>query len=113
LSSPIAVPLTVAPTDASPPIACTLGADDMAGRYEAWRKALEPVVARAAIDRGMRLTFAPEASLATIADLLAAEQACCMFFRFAITVDTRGAALEVTAPSEAQDLLRALFGVPS
>ena len=41
---------------------------------------------------------------------IAAEQECCMFFRFAITVDTRGVALEVTAPVAPIDQVCSLFG---
>lgn len=95
------------------PIACTLAADDMAGRLEAWRDALEPVVDRTRIDGGVRLTFAPGTPLTQVADLAAAEYDCCVFFRFAVTVDDRGKALEVTALPEALDLVHALVGAPS
>lgn len=109
-----AVLLTDRPTsDGEPPIACTLASDDMAGRLEAWREALKPVVDRTAIDGGVRLTFAPGTPLAQVADLAAAEHDCCMFFRFAVTVDHRGAAIEVTAPPEALALVHALVGAPS
>jgi DNA-binding transcriptional MerR regulator len=54
------------PSGGEPPIACTLGAEDMAGRLEAWQDALEPVIARTAIDQGMRLTFTP--GMSPIAD---------------------------------------------
>lgn len=96
-----------------PPIACTLAADDMAGRLEAWREALDPVVDRTAIDGGVRLTFAPGTPLTEVVDLATAEHDCCMFFRFALTVDARGTALEVTAPPEALDLVHALVGAPA
>ena len=43
--------------------------------------------------------------------LATAEQDCCTFFAFAITVDTRGIALEVRAPRDAFPILEALFGV--
>ena len=109
-----AVPLTAKPTGGeAPPIACTLGAEDMAGRLAAWQSALEPVVGRTAIDNGVRLSFAPGTPLAPLTELAVAEQECCMFFRFAVTVDDRGAALEVTAPAEATDLVYPLFGSPS
>ena len=85
----------------------------MDGRLEAWREALKPVVDRTAIDGGVRLTFAPGTPLAQVADLAAAEHDCCMFFRFAVTVDHRGAAIEVTAPPEALALVHALVGAPS
>ncbi len=108
-----AVQLTSKPADAAPPIACTLGDADMPKRLDAWQEALAPVVARTAIDDGVRLTFASGASLARVADLAVAEQACCMFFRFSVTVDGRGAALEVTAPTEAREIVYSLFGGPS
>lgn len=114
LSAPTAVPLTAKPTSSgAPPIACTLGAADMPGRLDAWQEALAPVADRTPIDGGVRLTFAPGTSLARVADLVVAEQSCCMFFRFAVTVDDRGAALEVTAPADAQEIVYSLFGVPS
>jgi hypothetical protein len=40
----------------------------------------------------------------------AAEQDCCQFFEFAITVDRRGVALEVRAAAEAQPIVESLFG---
>ena len=107
-----AVMLTAKPTDVgAPPIACTLGADDMVGRLDAWRAALAPVVDRTPIDNGVRVTFAPGTPLVPLIELVVAEQECCMFFRFAITIDDRGTALEVTAPAEAKDLVDSLFGV--
>jgi hypothetical protein len=43
--------------------------------------------------------------------LVAAEQDCCQFFQFAITVDQRGIALEVRAPADAQAIITTIFGV--
>jgi hypothetical protein len=40
-----------------------------------------------------------------------AEHDCCPFFGFAVRVDGRGVALEVTAPADAQLLLESVFGV--
>lgn len=45
-----------------------------------------------------------------IARLVQAEQACCPFFAFAITVDQRGVGLEVTAPTDALPVVDELFG---
>jgi hypothetical protein len=95
-----------------PPIACTLTPVDAVDRVVAWRDALASVAAREAIDDGIRLVLPPGTSLAAIAELVVAEQSCCMFFRFAITVDSRGAALEVRAPSAGSDLVQSLFGDP-
>jgi hypothetical protein len=43
--------------------------------------------------------------------LVAAEQDCCQFFKFAITVDSRGVALEVRAPGDARSIVESMFGV--
>jgi len=48
-----------------------------------------------------------------LALLAAAEQDCCRFFGFAITIDQRGIGLDITAPSDAHAALTALFGTPS
>lgn len=45
--------------------------------------------------------------------LVAAEQDCYQFFDFAITVDTRGTALEVRSPADALAVLQSLFGAPA
>jgi len=45
--------------------------------------------------------------------LAAAEQDCCQFFTFAITIDSRGVALEVRAPDDALPVLHTLFGRPA
>ncbi len=93
-----------------PEIACTLGSGDVTQRLADWQAALAPVTDRQPVAGGVRLTFPPGQSLATVADLAAAEQQCCSFFRFALTVDERGSALEVTAPAEAAEVVTAVFG---
>lgn len=45
--------------------------------------------------------------------LAVAEQRCCSFFSFAVTVDNRGLAPEVRAPADAENLIGALFGAAS
>ena len=55
--------------------------------------------------------FAPSVPIAELMRLVAAEQDCCQFFRFAITVDTRGVALEVRAPDDALSIVESMFGV--
>ena len=39
-----------------------------------------------------------------------AEQGCCGFLAFTITIDHRGIALEVRAPAGAEDVVIAMFG---
>ena len=95
------------------PIACTLGPQSMPGRLAEWQRLLEHVVRREPIERGLRATFAQATPLDELMRLAAAEQACCQFFTFAITVDTRGVALEVRAPDDALPVLQSLFGTPT
>lgn len=94
-------------------IACTLSAEQVEDRLEEWRTVLAQVEHREPIDgHGLRLALPPDASLDEVARLVQAEQGCCSFFAFALTVDRRGAALEVRAPAEAAELVATLFGEP-
>lgn len=99
-------------TGATPPIACTLASASMRGRLDEWQALLTHVVDRAQIGDGVRVTFGRATPLNELVRLTAAEQDCCQFFSFAITVDTRGIALEVHSPHEALDIVHALFGMP-
>lgn len=93
-----------------PPIACTLEADSLGGRLDDWRSLLTSAVARHQIVYGVRVEFDSAVPTDELMRLVAAEQQCCQFFRFAITVDTRGIALEVTAPADARPIVESLFG---
>lgn len=124
-TAPAAVPLIVEPdTDTSAaaadvPVACTLGAGEMATRLDEWNELLadrhellKGVTHRDALDGGgLRLVFGPNTDVAEIARLATAEQGCCRFFDFALTIDSRGVALEVRAPDDAEPVVAALFGV--
>jgi MerR family transcriptional regulator, copper efflux regulator len=94
-----------------PPIACSLGGGDMQARIGEWEALLGLVTKRERVPGGLRLTFESSASLSEIARLAAAEQACCPFFGFAVTIDARGIALEVAAPADGQAMLESVFGV--
>jgi DNA-binding transcriptional MerR regulator len=98
---------------AAVPIACTLGSQSMRGRLDEWQRLLEHVEHREPIDDGLRATFAPSAPLGELIRLAAAEQDCCQFFTFTITIDNRGVALEVRAPHDALPILHSLFGQPA
>jgi DNA-binding transcriptional MerR regulator len=100
------------PSDA-PPIACTLTPGAMGERLDRWGALLAGVKSRDAIDGGVRLGFASDVSVAELAELTAAEQDCCRFFAFAVTVDGRGVGLEVRAPHDALPMVHALFGEPA
>ena len=97
------------PTD-DPPIACSLGSDSLRGRLDEWQNLLRHAVARRDLDEGVRVEFDGAVPAGELMRLVAAEQDCCRFFRFAITVDTRGIALEVSAPSDARPIVESLFG---
>lgn len=96
-----------------PAIACTLSAGSMQGRIADWQSLLAHVEGREPIDGGVRSVFASSVPTDDLIRLVAAEQNCCQFFRFAITVDTRGVALEVRAPEDALSIVESMFGAPS
>ena len=107
-----AVPLISKPQfDADVVIACTLEPQSIDARVADWQALLSHTETREPIDGGVRLTMAPTTPLDELIRLAAAEQTCCQFFTFAVTVDTRGIALEVRAPGDALDLVHSLFGV--
>jgi MerR family transcriptional regulator, copper efflux regulator len=108
------VNLTTKPAIAGEPaIACTLTAESMKGRIADWQTLLAHVERREDIDGGVRSVFAASVPIGELMRLVAAEQDCCQFFRFAITVDTRGIALEVRAPEDARPIVESMFGTPS
>ena len=99
------------------PIACTLDIREMGPRLDEWTALLTGGQDLAGVahrhrlgDGGLRLEFGPRADVSEIARLAAAEQGCCRFFDFALTIDGRGVALEVRAPRDAQPVVAALFG---
>lgn len=95
-----------------PAIACSLSAGLLKGRVADWQSLLAHVERRGRIDGGIRCVFAASVPTAELIRLVAAEQECCQFFRFAITADTRGIALEVRAPEDAQSIVESMFGAP-
>ena len=107
-----AVSLSAKPTVAGEPaIACTLAAGSMKGRLADWQALLGYVHRREEIDGGVRCVFGSSVSHGELMRLVAAEQDCCQFFRFAITVDLRGVALEVRAPDDGRAIVESMFGV--
>ena len=85
----------------------------MKGRIDDWQSLLAHVERRERIDDGVRSVFAASVPITELIRLVAAEQDCCQFFRFSITVDTRGVALEVRAPQDAQPIVESMFGAPA
>lgn len=92
------------------PIACTLGTDSLKGRIEDWQQLLSHAAGREPITQGIRAIFNTTVPLDDLMRLAAAEQDCCQFLSFSITVDNRGIGLEVTAPPDALTIVESLFG---
>ena len=88
-------------------VACSLAPGDVPGRAAAWREAISGATATG-IPGGMRLTL-PAGRAAAVAGLAAAEQDCCRFLDFRLHLDGPVLHLEVRAPSDAADVLAALF----
>ena len=97
------------------PIACTLGAGEVPDRLAAWHRIMASATRRRRRlpSGGVRLEFEPGVDIGELTALVVAEQSCCAFFQFAVTVDSRGVGLEVDAPADALDLVAGLFGMPS
>jgi DNA-binding transcriptional MerR regulator len=112
------VALTAKPRHESEvPIVCTLNPDRFEDRWAEWNRLLgedktplSATVTRTAIPGGVRLEFGPDGDIPELARLAVAEQECCRFLSFAITVDGRGIGLEVTAPADALPVVHGLFG---
>ena len=83
----------------------------MKGRLADWHALLGYVDRREEIDAGVRCVFGSSVSHGELMRLVAAEQDCCQCFRFAITVDARGVALEVRASDDARVIVESMFGV--
>jgi len=113
-ATPQPVSLSTKPaTSGGPAIACTLSAESLKGRIADWKALLAHVDRRERVDGGVRAVFAGSVPIDELMRLVAAEQNCCQFFRFAITVGTRGVALEVEAPADARQIVESMFGVPA
>jgi MerR family transcriptional regulator, copper efflux regulator len=91
-------------------VACSLDVDERQARIDGWQRVLADVIERIAIPGGLRIVLGPSAPVGEISASAVAENGCCPFFCFAVTVDGRGNALEVTAPAEGRRLLRSIFG---
>lgn len=81
----------------------------MQARLHEWQTLLDGVI-REAIPNGRRLRFPATAPLPEITRLVQAEQGCCAFFTFTITVETTGITVDVTAPTDGQPMLDSIFG---
>jgi MerR family transcriptional regulator, copper efflux regulator len=90
-----------------------LTAAKIPGRISDWQALLQHVYQRERINGGVRCLFEGSVPPDELLRLVTAEQTCCEFFSFAITVDARGLALEVRASDEASSIVASLFGSAS
>ena len=85
----------------------------MPGRLDDWSALLEHALLCSRTTDGMlRVALDAATDVVQLARVVAAEQECCSFFSFAITIDQRGIALEVGAPEGADEFVTALFDQP-
>ena len=106
---PAPVLLGAKPLDDS--LVCTLEPGAMPDRLADWERVLHRAQARrTTADGGLRIEFDADMDIGDLAHLVGAEQRCCQFFAFAITVDHRGSALEIRAPESAAGIVADLFG---
>jgi hypothetical protein len=92
-----------------PEIACSLDPDSVGDRIDEWRETLESAKSRQSIPDGVRIVFDREVNVASLASLAAAEQTCCSFFRFDITIDGE-VSMAITGPADAQPVIASVFG---
>ena len=102
--------VSLTPKRVEEPIACTLDTGHLQDRTEEWNGLLAHVSRRDPIAGGLRACLDPDTPLDELIRLVAAERGCCRFLDFAITIDGRGLALEVTAAETALPIITAIFG---
>jgi hypothetical protein len=90
----------------SPPIACTLSADDLRDREGAWRKLMgSGLVKRDIVTGGIRLSAAPGAAVALL-ELVELERECCAWIQFEVR---DAAVVTMTAPGDGAAVLTEMF----
>jgi MerR family transcriptional regulator, copper efflux regulator len=92
-------------------IACSLTGQSIDDRIGEWKALLAYVAERESIDGGIRCKFRPNVPIAELMRLVTAEQSCCQFFCFSVTVDRSGIGLEVRAPEDAHSITTLIFGL--
>lgn len=90
------------------PIACTLTAENQAARIAQWRQLLAGAE-RENVDDGLLFRL-PTERAGPVAELAAAEQRCCAFFKFAVRLRDGRVELKVHASPDAAPLLAEVFG---
>lgn len=108
-----AAPVPVRTKPGGPPIACTMEPAATPDRVRNWQIILDQARSRStATDGSLRIELDAAVDLGDLLRLVVAEQHCCAFFSFAITVDQRGVALQVEVPPGGEEIRASLFGQP-
>lgn len=89
-------------------IGCGLGAGELDGRLDEWRRLSVAAAERTIIPGGIRLSF-DSIDRRALADLVEREHECCPFLSFATTLTPSRTTLEMTGPDDAAELLAALI----
>jgi DNA-binding transcriptional MerR regulator len=95
---------------ASSEITCSLHPGSVGERIRDWDLVLSSATGRTSVPGGVVVVFDRDVDVAALAQLAAAEQVCCSFFRFDIGIGADGITLEVTGPAESQQVITAMFG---
>jgi DNA-binding transcriptional MerR regulator len=91
------------------PMACTLEPGEVNSRVEAWTTLAARSVESVGTTDGVELRFGPDVAPAEVAALAASEQQCCSFLRFELRLTSDGTTLEIVAPADAREVVRALL----
>ena len=103
LPDAVAVAIDRSRPDSDAPVVCTLEAEATPARLREWEALFAHVEERRATPDGIELRFPRDPDvLAALAAVAAKEVACCAFFTFTLTLDTRAAWLAVAAPPDGQ-----------
>ena len=101
----------LAANDDAPPVACTLQITEMPQRVKDWRSVNAEARAREATATGVRLVFDRGVDVGRLATLAAAEQRCCTFLGFSLTLGLEDVTLEITGTDDARTVIDALAGL--
>ena len=95
----------------TPPIACTLTADQLRGRvHDLAALAARALRSREPTAEGERFTFSDTAATETeLRAVVAAEASCCAFLRMDLRRTDDGLVLDVAGPHEARPIIAELF----
>jgi hypothetical protein len=91
------------------PVACTLGAADLAAQHRRWEQLMaQALTERSETADGLRLTFRPEAE-AELRALVAVETGCCAWAAWTVEPTAGAVVLDVRSADEGIATLHTMF----